>query len=104
MDDHDHEPTDSGENDSGLRADLVVGVLNAVAIFLAVAWVWTVLRGQQNTGHYSFSSDGEPGDVTFAQRIDIAVSSMTLIAYAAVVAGVAQIVTLLTRRHGQNLG
>jgi hypothetical protein len=87
----DSEQDETGENDPARRAELLVGVLNAVAILVAVAWLWSVVRAQQGT-------NGELDGITIAQRIDFALASMGLLAYAAIVAGVAQIVALLAHR------
>jgi hypothetical protein len=93
------EPNEPGVTNPAARGDIVVGVLNAIAILLAIAWLWIMIRGQQNSDHVSFSYDGEPGDTSFAQRIDIALQSIVVLAYAAVVGGIAQIVSLLSPRR-----
>ena len=79
------------------RAHSAVVVLQGVAILLAVAWLWVMIRQQQHGGYFGPSADSEV-DTSFAERIDIALQSIVVLAYAAMVGGIAQIVALLTRR------
>jgi hypothetical protein len=96
MDDLERDTSDV--SDPGASGGQVVALLYAIAILLVIAWLWAVVRAQQHSDTFGFSYDGEGGNTSVAERIDIAFQSIILLAYAAVVGGMAQIVTLLTRR------
>jgi hypothetical protein len=66
-------------------------------VLLAIGWLWTIVRQQQHAEQFSLGFDGGDGDPSLVDRVDLAFSSMFLLAYAGVVGGIAVGVSLLGR-------
>lgn len=74
-------------------SDTAVGILNGVAAVLLVAWTYVLIRNQLEDDFGFLDRNGD-GRVTVLERLDTATQSMALLAYAAVVAGLGQILTV----------
>ena len=80
-----------------IRAETMVLVLHGVAAFLFLAWLWMMVRAQQQASPY-IGGFGDDDGAGLSERIDIVAQTLYPLAYAGVVAGAAQILGILTQR------
>jgi hypothetical protein len=83
-------------NRSSLKATATIGRVAGMALMVlgavgVVAWLWVAARQQQFFGDASGFPFGTADDLSVTRRVDLLVSSFSLLIYAGLVFGVGQV-------------
>jgi hypothetical protein len=79
---------------SAKTSRLAGSILAVVGVVVAVAWLWTTVRQQQDLSDAFIGGSAEPG-ASFAERIDVAVSQLGLLVTSGILVGVGLLLRLL---------
>jgi hypothetical protein len=79
---------------SAQTSRLAGSILVVVGVVVAVAWLWTTVRQQQDLSDAFIGGSTEPG-ASFAERIDVAVSQLGLLVTSGILVGVGFLLRLL---------
>lgn len=79
---------------SGRGSRLAGSILVGVGVVIAMGWAWSTVRAQQNLADFRFGAD-PTASASFADRVDLAVSGLGILALAGVLVGVGFLLRLL---------